>query len=102
MLPPLKGHRSGLTTLLFSPDGKTLVSGSVAGAGGDNTIKFWNVATGREMLEIQGADLVSCTCAAPADKFLLWREHEGLIRVTKLPTLAEIDAAEKETRGEAQ
>ncbi len=38
----LKGHTNGIWALAFSPDGKTLASGSM-----DQTIKIWDVATGR-------------------------------------------------------
>jgi WD40 repeat protein len=37
-----KGHSDSVYSLAFSPDGKTLVSGSR-----DNTIKFWDIASGR-------------------------------------------------------
>ncbi len=38
----LTGHTKEVVSLVFSPDGKTLASGS-----GDNSIKLWDVATGR-------------------------------------------------------
>ncbi|MGI9167163.1 MAG: eIF2A-related protein [Pyrinomonadaceae bacterium] len=38
------GHAMGVDTMAFSPDGKWLASGSV-----DNTVKLWEVATGREV-----------------------------------------------------
>jgi hypothetical protein len=37
------GHRSAITALAFSSDGATLASGSA-----DQTVRIWNVATGRE------------------------------------------------------
>jgi len=38
----LTGHRSNITKMVFSPDGKTLFSGSR-----DGTIRVWDVATGQ-------------------------------------------------------
>ena len=39
----LAGHNAGVNALAFSPDGKTLAT-----AGADRTIKFWNVKDGKE------------------------------------------------------
>ena len=90
---------------MFSSDGKTLVTGGA----GDNTIRFWNVATGQEMLVFKEAKLDSWIsklgcwiCATPADKFFVWQEQAGSIRVTTLPKLAEIDAVGERTEGKTQ
>lgn len=40
----LKGHRSEVRGIAFSPDGRLLLSGSH-----DRTVRFWNVASGREV-----------------------------------------------------
>jgi len=40
----LQRHEAAPTTLAFSPDGKTLASGS-----SDKTIRLWNVADGKQM-----------------------------------------------------
>jgi WD40 repeat protein len=45
------GHSDKLTSLAFSPDGKTLASSS-----DDKTIKFWNFATGEQLRTIEGAE----------------------------------------------
>jgi WD40 repeat protein len=44
------GHSGKVSSLAFSPDGKTLASSS-----GDKTIKFWNFATGEQLRTIEGA-----------------------------------------------
>jgi len=43
------GHVNDVLSVAFSPDGKTLASGSQ-----DNTIKLWEVATGRELRTLSG------------------------------------------------
>ena len=44
-----KGHTDEVVSLDFSPDGKTLASGSW-----DGTVKLWEVATGRELATLRG------------------------------------------------
>jgi len=43
------GHRGGQHILAFSPDGSTLASG-----GADQTVKFWDVPTGEDLLTLEG------------------------------------------------
>ena len=45
----LEGHTDDVQSIAFSPDGGTLASGS-----SDDTIKLWDVATGRELRTLQG------------------------------------------------
>jgi energy-coupling factor transporter ATP-binding protein EcfA2 len=62
----LEGHHSTVNSVNFSPDGKTLVSGS-----GDNTIKLWNVETGKEIRTLKGHDnLVNSVSFSPDGKTL--------------------------------
>ena len=45
----LKGHTYQVTTVAFSPDGKTLASGSC-----DQTIKLWDITTGTSTATLDG------------------------------------------------
>ena len=45
----LTGHESTVSLAVFSPDGKTLVSG-----GDDELIKLWDVASGKELKTLTG------------------------------------------------
>jgi WD40 repeat protein len=50
-LRELKGHTDKIDTVAFSPDGKRLASGSQ-----DNTVKLWDVATGKKIKSLKLKD----------------------------------------------
>jgi WD40 repeat protein len=56
-----KGHRDGVFTLTFTPDGKQLISGS-----SDRAIKVWNVADGAFVREFQNPNLPTAPMNPPA------------------------------------
>jgi WD40 repeat protein len=62
----LKGHAAEVTSLAFSPDGKTLVSGDDKG-----TIKLWDVTGGKELASFTGhAGKVLCLAISADGKVL--------------------------------
>jgi len=62
----LEGHTSAVNSVAFSPDGKTLASASW-----DNTIKLWNISTGKLISTFIGhTDAVSSVAFSPDGKTL--------------------------------
>ncbi|HEY6119044.1 MAG TPA: WD40 repeat domain-containing protein, partial [Pyrinomonadaceae bacterium] len=73
VLATLYGHTTNVNALAVSPDGKLLASGSgdindkrdlgtftqggVVGGAEDNTVRIWNVQTGRQLLVLRGHEL---------------------------------------------
>jgi hypothetical protein len=72
----LTGHRNPILCLAFSPDGRTLASGST-----DREIKLWEVATGKERATLSGhGGPLRCLAFAAGGKTLASGgcEHEEL------------------------
>ena len=89
LLKTLTGHEKGVPSLVYSPDGTTLISGSW-----DNTIRIWDVDTGQPLQTIienttelepsQGVRAISLspdgqTVASTTDEKVirLWDVHTG-------------------------
>jgi WD40 repeat protein len=51
LLQALEGHDSSVSAVAFSPDGKTLASGSY-----DHTVRLWDPATGQSLQTLEGHD----------------------------------------------
>jgi WD40 repeat protein len=83
-----RGYLGTVMTLSFSPDGRTLVTST-----SDSTVQFWSVDTGRHLLTVQNAFVEHETLIAPDGSSLIW-ERSGVARVTPLPALRDIDAAQ--------
>jgi WD40 repeat protein len=80
----------------FSPDGKTVACGT-----GDRTIRFFDVATGDELLRRQGGGGVSAVAAcAPDGKALASACADGTLRVWDAATGKELALREDGAAGE--
>ncbi|MBD2596115.1 serine/threonine protein kinase [Nostoc spongiaeforme FACHB-130] len=86
----LTGHVKSVRSVVFSSDGKTLVSASR-----DNTIKVWNLATGKEIRTLVGhSKSVSSIAISPDRKTLVSASRDNTIKVWNLATGKEIRTLE--------
>src|SRR6202043_703220 len=60
----LKGHSEGVFSVAFSPDGTTLASV------GQQEIKLWNVATGKEVRHFKHSGIILSLAFSPDGKTL--------------------------------
>jgi WD40 repeat protein len=81
-----KGHLQSVNTVVFSPDGSQVASGSK-----DQTIRIWDVASGKEFLRLEGS-VRSVTALAyhPDGKRLASVGADRLVRLWDLVTRQEI------------
>ena len=61
----LRGHQNKLECIAFSPDGKLIVTGS-----SDKTIRFWNPASGTELLKLTQVGIIRAVGFTPDGKYL--------------------------------
>ncbi|MEH2398210.1 AAA-like domain-containing protein, partial [Nostoc sp.] len=82
----LEGHSSEVYSVVFSPDGKTLASASF-----DNTIKLWNLDTGKEITTLTGhSNSVYSVVFSPDGKTLASASFDNTIKLWNLDTGKEI------------
>ncbi|MEH2441116.1 nSTAND1 domain-containing NTPase [Nostoc sp.] len=82
----LQGHDGFVRSVSFSADGKTLASGS-----DDNTIKLWNLETGKEIRTLKGHNSsVSSVSFSPDGKTLASGSYDKTIKLWNLETGKEI------------
>jgi WD40 repeat protein/uncharacterized protein YwqG len=77
-----KGHIYQVTAVAFSPDGKTLASGSC-----DRTIKLWDVATGKNTATLTGhTNAILCVTFSWDGRKLASGDWDGTIRLWDVGT----------------
>jgi WD40 repeat protein len=82
----LRGHQAGVLSISSSPDGKTIASGS-----GDNTIKLWDVATGKEIRTLRGHQAaVLGISSSPDGKTIASGSYDNTIKLWDVATGKEI------------
>jgi predicted NACHT family NTPase len=93
---PLPGHTSDVTSVAFSPDGKTLASGS-----DDHTIRLWDVATHQQIsAPLTGhTDSVKSVAFSPDGKTLASGSHDTTIRLWDVSAHRQIGAPLPAFRG---
>lgn len=76
-LRTFKGHKSNVTKIKYTSDGKYLLSGSM-----DNTLKLWNTETGKEIKNFTGhSDVIEAITFSPDDKYILSGSWDGTIKL---------------------
>jgi WD40 repeat protein len=77
----LKGHTDWVRSVAFSPDGKTLASGSW-----DETIRLWDVKTGKNTATLKGhAGKVESVAFSPDGQTLASGNWEKTIKLWTMP-----------------
>ena len=79
----LKGHTADVWSVIFSPDGKTLASGST-----DKSVMLWNTETGKRIGTFQAkVGVINTLSYSPDGKMLAVSGGDSVIRIWELNVL---------------
>ena len=76
LIRALEGHGNSVESVAFSPDGKTLASGSI-----DETIRLWNAADGKPIRTLQAQSQVQSVTWSPDGRTIASGEFLGNIQL---------------------
>ncbi len=86
LLRTFKGHTSSISSIVVTPDGKQLISGSL-----DQSIIIWNLETGEELLTLTGhREWVNAIALTPDGKRVISGSSDKTIKVWDINTGREI------------
>jgi len=91
-LKELKGHKSAISSIAFSPDGRQLISGSgwLYEESRDNTVRLWDVQKGAEIRRFSGHALgIMSVAFSPDGRFIA---SSGMDKTIRLWKKADLDA----------
>ncbi len=84
----IKIFGSSANTVVFSPGGNLILSGSVAG---DNTLKLWDVTTGKEVRTFSGhSKWISSAAFSPDGKYVISGSGDATLKLWDVSTGKEI------------